>query len=111
MKAIIRVVAANLVWGCQQGKGGHWIAFCDPLRLTVQADTWSDLMEDVGITLDAMMRDLLENGELERFLRDHKWTLVGSPMPSPLQAKVLRFDVPFIPAMVGADGPTRGIHQ
>jgi len=68
-------------------------------------------MEDVGLTLDAMMRDLLGHGELEKFLRDHNWQLVGSAIPAPVEAEGLRFDVPFIPAMVGADGSTRSVYQ
>jgi hypothetical protein len=43
----------------------------DPLKLTVQADTWAELMEDIGHTLDAMLRDLFRSNELDKFLRDH----------------------------------------
>jgi hypothetical protein len=55
-------------------------------------------MEDIGLTLDAVMRDLLKSNELPQFLHDRGWQLVG-PMPSPPED--VRFDVPFFPAMMG----------
>lgn len=97
---VIRV-QANLQWKCFSGKGGHWIGICDPLKLTVQGDTWTELMEDIGHTLDAMLKDLWRSNELDKFLRSHGWQLaVEAPLPS----KGIRFDVPFIPAMVKARG-------
>ena len=101
-------IQANLRWQCFAGRGGHWIGVCDPLKLTVQGDTWADLMEDIGHTLDAMLKDLLESNELEKFLRDHNWSMVGQV---PLRRKAIRFDVPFIPALMGSHGSQANIHQ
>ncbi len=108
MLRLVRV-QGQLQWNCFLAKGGHWIGVCDPLKLTVQADTWAELMEDIGHTLNAMLNDLLKTQDLERFLRDHGWTLVGTvPHPS----KGVRFDVPFIPAMMmGEHGPQTNLHQ
>lgn len=70
----IRVeLQANLQWAVLQGKGGNWVAVCDPLGLTVQGETWAELMEDIGHTLDALLKDLLSTNELNRFLSDHGW--------------------------------------
>lgn len=93
-------IQANLQWGCFQAKGGHWVAVCDPLNLTVQAATWAELMEDIGDTLDGMLQELLSSNELDKFLRDHGWQAVG-PIPTQ-QDGAIRFDVPFIPAMMRA---------
>jgi len=38
-------IDANLPWKCFTGKGGHGIGVCDALKLTVQAETWAELME------------------------------------------------------------------
>ncbi|MBI3492607.1 MAG: hypothetical protein HY047_12640 [Acidobacteria bacterium] len=99
---------ANLQWNVQQANGGNWIGVCDPLKLTVQAETWADLMEDIGHTLDALLKDLLVSNELDRFLRDQGWKLLAA---IPIRPDDVRFDVPFIPAMMTSNGPARRIHQ
>lgn len=107
---IIRIdVRASLQWNCFPTEGGHWIGVCDPLNLTVQSDTWTELMEDIGHTLDMMLKDLLKSNELGRFLRDHGWKTVGA-IPD-RSSKGIQFDVPFIPAMMKAPrGSQRAVH-
>ena len=80
---------------------------CEPLQLTVQSETWADLMEDIGHTLDALFKDLLRSNELNRFLRDRGWAPLG---PVPSGPEDVRFDVPFFPAMMG-DGQARELRQ
>lgn len=101
-------IQANLQWGVVHGTGGAWIGICDPLKLTVQAQTWAELMEDIGLTLDAMLNDLLAANELPQFLRDHGWQPVGT---IPARPEEVRFDVPFFPAMMGANGPQGTVYQ
>lgn len=101
-------VDAKLAWKVRQGHGGNWVAICDPLGLTIQAETWTELMEDIGLTIDAMLKDLLNSKELEQFLRERGWKLIGS-MPRP--HKDLRFDLPFFPVMMGSHGSQRNLHQ
>jgi predicted RNase H-like HicB family nuclease len=93
-------IQTNLPWGVFKAQGGNWIAVCEPLGLSVQSETWSELMEDIGETLNAMLQDLLSSNELEKFLRDHGWEAAG-PIPRHPDGPV-RFDVPFIPAMMGS---------
>ncbi len=107
MVTVIRI-QANLQWKCFAGRGGNWIGVCDPLKLTVQGDTWAELMEDIGHTLDAMLKDLLKSNELHTFMRDHGWTTIGQ---IPAQPKSVRFDVPFIPSLMGAHGSPGVVHQ
>jgi len=101
-------VHTKVPWQVTQGKGGNWVGICEPLKLTVQSQTWAELMEDIGLTLNGLMIDLLESNELSDFLRDQGWTLSG---PVPHRQEDVRFDVPFIPAMMGANGPQREFHQ
>jgi hypothetical protein len=101
-------IDGQVPWKCFRGNGGNWVAVCDPLKLTVQSDTWGDLMEDIGLTLDALLRDLLASQELPNFLRDHGWTLAG---PMPTRPEDVRFELPFLTAMTEPHGPTRHIHQ
>jgi predicted RNase H-like HicB family nuclease len=107
MATVVRV-QAKIQWQCCHAAGGNWVGVCDPLKLTVQAETWADLMEDIGLTLDAVMKDLLTSNELPKFLVDRGWTLLG---PIPNTREDVRFDVPFIPAMMGARGPQAELYQ
>jgi len=75
-----------------KAKSGHWIAVCDPLKITIQSDTWANLMEDFASTLDAILKDLLSANELEKFLRDLGWKLAT---PIPRRKENIKFDVPF----------------
>ena len=87
-----------------------FVGVCEPLKLTVEADTWGELMETIGETLDAVLVDLMKSNELPQFLNSHGWSLVT---PLPAESKGIRFDVPFtIPAlMMGANGPQGIVHQ
>jgi len=102
-------VQANLPWACRRTENGNWIGACDPLRLSVESETWVELMEDIGLTLDAMLSDLLSTDELERFLRDHGWHAIT---PIPASPQHVRFDVPFIPEILAShDGSQRSVYQ
>jgi hypothetical protein len=113
------VVSANLIvringnvqWQWRVGAGGNYVAMCDPLKITLQAASWIELMEDISSSLDALLRDLLESQELDAFMREQGWSLVA---PIPARPKGVRFDVPFsiLPiAAAGANGSQRVLHQ
>ena len=109
MEQMLVRVQGNVQWKCFLSKEGHWIGICDPLGITLQADTWGDLMEDISLTLDAVLRDLLVSDELPKFLQEHGFVLAGK-MPNPKDD--VRFDMPFVPAMVNAaNGLQREFHQ
>ena len=67
--AVMRI-DAQIPWRIDRAEGERWVGTCDPLDLTVESETWAELMEDIALTLDAMLRDLLANNELDRFLLD-----------------------------------------
>ena len=100
-------VQGNIQWKVLRSGDGHWLGVSDPLRLTLQAETYAELMEDIGLALDAMLRDLLESNDLERFLLDHGWTLTGT---IPTRQEEVRFDVPFFLLPGNADGAQRVFH-
>lgn len=85
-------VQANIEWRFFRARGGNWIAICDPLGLTVQADTYASLMDTIAETLNGMLHDLVVSNELERFLRDRGWQ--SSSIPP--QSEGVWFDVPFV---------------
>jgi hypothetical protein len=102
------LVDANILWQVFRSKNENWLGICEPLKLTIQSDTYADLMEDIGLALDGLLKEMLATNELNSFLRDRGWQLVGA-FPNPQQH--VRFDVPFVPAMMGANGPQRELHQ
>ncbi|MFI5089163.1 MAG: hypothetical protein ACHP7P_03795 [Terriglobales bacterium] len=105
---LIRVQTAGQVpWNCYPAAGGNWVGVCEPFKLTLQAETWANLMEDIGLALNALMLDLVESKELEPFLREHGWKL-SARVPNHIED--VRFDVPFSPVMA-AHGSQRSVHQ
>lgn len=103
---IVRV-DANILWQVSANRYS-WVATCEPLKLTVEANTYGELMESISETLDAVLSELMKSSELPLFLKTHGWTLAT---PLPTQLEDVRFDVPFIPAMMGADGPPGVVRQ
>jgi hypothetical protein len=102
---IIRV-QANVQWAVRP-VGDVWLGICEPLKLTVEAGTYGELMESISDALDAVMSDLMASDELPRFLQTHGWSLMT---PLPAKTVGVRFDVPFIPAMM-ANGSAGIVHQ
>ena len=77
MTATIVRVQGNLPWHYMQTQSGQWVAVCDALKLTLQSDTFAELMEDISLTLDAMFKDLLTSNELDAFFNEHGWKALG----------------------------------
>ena len=100
-------IDAQLPWRFKIGSGGNFVAVCDPLKLTLQAETWAELMEDTSDVLNSVFRDLLKNNQLDAFLSAHGWNFMGQA-PHRNQENV-RFDVPFlfIPEMARLDDSHR----
>ena len=86
-------IEGKVEWKCFRAKGGNWVAICEPLKLTIQSEIWTTLMEDIGQTLNAILRDLMQSqGEFEQFFRDKGWRSIG-PIPSSKPADIW-FDIP-----------------
>jgi hypothetical protein len=99
-------IKGNVQWQTHRAKGGNWVGICNPLKLTVQSDTWASLMEDIAFTLDAVLKDLLSTNEFHKFMRDQGWRLIGS---IPSRKENMRFDLPFYP--VALHGSQRNFCQ
>ncbi len=106
MERTVIQVQGNVRWSVRRARGGNWIAVCDALGLTVQSGTWTELMEDIGETLDAILKDLLSTGDLDRFLRQQGWQLADA---IPEGAEDLHFDVPFV--SLPANDPSPELRQ
>ena len=69
----------NIRWIAYYGHRAHvWIAACDELGLTVEADDFEDLGGLIAEAMNALLSDLIENEEgFHKFLRARGWHLVG----------------------------------
>ena len=92
----------------QDQASGRWIAVCDPLRLTIEADSNGELRENIEDALQLFMRSLLKSGDLERFLEEHGWQkrVFGNPSAG----EDVRFDVPIELVAQRANDSSRHVH-
>jgi hypothetical protein len=103
-------INGQVPWRCFSTASGNWVGICDPLKLTLQAETWSELMEEMGITLDAFLKELFATNDFDRFMRENGWNVIG-PIPRREEVEHLRFDLPFVPVVAGSYDTSRGVHQ
>lgn len=85
---------ANLQWVTLPARDGGWIGVCEPLKITVQGETFGELLQNANGVLNDLLVDLMEDGELDRFLHDHGWRPI-SPVPHGVDAHDIQFEVPF----------------
>lgn len=85
-------IQANLAWAVHRSEAGNLIAECEPLGLTLQAESDEELRSLIAEAQHVLFLDLLEDGELEGFLRRHGWTPSG---PLPAKAEGVLFSAPF----------------
>jgi len=74
-------INGKLPWKCFRSKPGSWIAVCDLLKVTIEADTWALLMQDIGESVNTIFKDLFESDQLDHFLRVQEWQSAGSCRP------------------------------
>ena len=58
-------------------ESGHFVGICDALGLSLQTNTWKDMMEEIGDVQVALFQDLLQTGELHSFLADRGLTIIN----------------------------------
>jgi len=67
-------------------------------------------MEEMAITLDALLKDLFATKEFDRFMRENGWNVIGS-IPTQQEAEHIRFDLPFVPLITGPYDKSRCVHK
>jgi predicted RNase H-like HicB family nuclease len=92
MKHVIQIeVKGQVQWNVGQSAAGNWIGVCEPLKMTMEGETLDDLQQNIRQSLQLLMEDLMKNGELEAFLREHGWRAI----PGPHQHGSVEFQVPY----------------
>ena len=92
MKNLVHI-QAKLVWKWGRTRNGHYVAVCDAISQTVQADKFDELLETMNEALDSTFRELLSSGDLNQFLQSRGWKSLD--LPEPASRKNIRFDVPY----------------
>jgi hypothetical protein len=93
MSSVTRVqLEGPLQWRYIRSEEGPFVAVCDALKITLESDSWSELLEDMALAIDAILKDMIATNELTEFLRGHGWTLAG-PLPNRLAE--IQFEIPF----------------
>jgi predicted RNase H-like HicB family nuclease len=93
MARIIKIeLNAQLQWQIGRSASDHWIGVCRPLGLTMEGDSLDDLFQNINQSIQLLMVDLLETGELDEFLRSRGWRALPA---NPHQQGPVEFDVPY----------------
>lgn len=101
-------INARLQWQFYRDEISHrWIAVCEPLHVTVEADTHTELRENIEDGINLLFRNLLKDNELEHFLTMRGWT-AGSNLPA--KNEEVRFDVPIELIARQANGQQNCVH-
>ena len=102
-------IQSKIQWNFFQDQAsGRWIAVCDPLRLTIEADSSSELRENIEDALQLFLRSLLKSGDFERFLQEHGWQ--KRIMGNAVSGDDVRFDVPIELVAQRANDPAQHVH-
>ena len=64
----MEIAAVRFGFRAYRNPDGVWIAVSDPLGLTVEAESWSELFKAIDETMNLILRDVLKRGELEKYL-------------------------------------------
>lgn len=86
-------IKGNLIWKWGRTKRGNYIAVCDSIGQTVQANKFGELLETIYEALDSTLSELFSSGDLERFLRKQGWS--HTDIPARQVSRNVRFDMPF----------------
>lgn len=84
----------NLEWRLERTQRGRLLAICDPLDLTLEADSQEEALSLINEGLHYFFLDHLADGTLQRFLVNKGWK-VTSPLPDYEPGDAVTFDVPF----------------
>ncbi len=93
IKTIVRI-AGKIPWRyCHSSDTDKYIAVCDVLGLTIQAENYPELLEGMGEAVDETFRELLNTNDLENFLTERGWKSI-SPLPK-TKSKRVSFEIPI----------------
>lgn len=97
---------SQLQWHATKSpSSGRWIGVCHAMNLSVEADSLDELHNLIHETLQLVFLDLLEDNELDQFLRERGWRAAN--LPTQHVGRDVEFDVPWELIAEGARDPER----
>jgi hypothetical protein len=87
-------INANLEWQLVSTQRGRVLAICEPIGLTLEADSQEEALSLIKEGLHYFFMDHLAEGTLQRFLVHKGWQL-NTPLPPYNPGDAVTFDVPF----------------
>ena len=95
MSSVVTVeLESQLEWQATKSESsGRWVGVCDAMNLSMEADSLDDLRSLIDETMQLVLIDLLEDNELDQFLRAHGWRVERLPTKHSVQK--VSFDVPW----------------
>ena len=109
MKTITIEVESTLHWTAVHTESGVWVAECEALGLTMEGDSLDDLHGVIGEACGTLFADLIEDDELDEFLRSRGWRASG--LPDAPAGQEVEFEVPWrLVTPGGSHGTARRPH-
>lgn len=73
--ATVEIVSTTgtVSWRASRTAEETWIAECVPLGICLEGDTLDEILSLITEAIDALLRALIEDNELEQFLNDRGW--------------------------------------
>ena len=76
-------------------EGNQWLAVCPSLNLNAYGDTYADMVECAQAVTQALWEALLDEGDLEEFLRERKLTAEKRLVSEAARQPRPRVDLPY----------------
>jgi predicted RNase H-like HicB family nuclease len=104
----IQVVNGSVQWQVTKLGSGGYVAVCEPLALSMEGDSLDFLEVNIYESIQLLLTDLLEEGELEAFLSARGWRATKS-IPAP--DGDVKFDVPYQLLVNYGNDQSRKVYQ
>ncbi len=88
-------IEANLEWQLERTRRDRVLAICEPLALTLEADSEEEAMSLIKEGLHYFFLDHLAEGTLAKFLMSKGWRVNAPIPPQYTPGDAVTFDVPF----------------
>ncbi len=98
-------IDGSVAWLVAVTESGYYVGFCEELALAAQAQTWHELMENIGDAMSLLFVSLFKEGDMDEFFTAKGWT-----KPEGIEDGML-FDMPFIPQQVGTHDYSTAVYN
>ena len=88
-------IDAELQWQLQRTRKGRILAVCEPLALTLEADSEEEAMSVIKEGLHYFFLEHWLEGTLQKFLQSKGWNVAGPLPTNPTPEDAVTFDIPI----------------